>query len=147
MDSRSEKRSTAWPLAVASAGISVLVVGILAVAWIDSEPSARPSGRQPTAVAALCASAGAADANNRGEARRVFVDDAHDRLHRLADRTLERDRGAAQHLLRAKERVEANLENPRAGLVEDLADLADATRAALRVVGDRVPPPCELDDR
>jgi hypothetical protein len=147
MDNTSSPRSAIWPVAVAATGIAALVVSILAVAWVDRESASPPPRRYPNAVAALCAAAGAAAANNRTEARRVFVGEARDRLVRVTERASARDRATARRLGRLTERVETNLANPKAGLVEDLVDLADATRSALRVVGERVPPPCEIDDR
>jgi hypothetical protein len=49
----------------------------------------------------------------------------------------------AAALLEAKERVEAGLEAGSPTLAADFEVLVDATRAAVRVTGDPVPPRCQ----
>lgn len=74
------------------------------------------------------------------EARRVFTDVAHQPLHELASELQEGDTALAGRLLRAKQRVEAQLETgpaDLAALASALDQLADVTRAALGVA------PCE----
>jgi hypothetical protein len=123
------------------------VVGtLLTVAWVTDEPATQPMSDPSGVVDRLCATVGAARANNRVEAGRLYFDGTDDQVHRLADRTAERDRAAAARLREAEDRVVANLESPQPVLEDDLLTLVAATRAGLRVVGDRVPAPCPPDE-
>jgi hypothetical protein len=100
------------------------------------------SSRWSATVAGLCTAADQVRTGDTSDARRTFFDESHDTLHRLADDVTERDRAAAATLLEAKERVEAGLEAESPTLPDDLDALVAATRAAVRVTGDSVPPPC-----
>ena len=79
------------------------------------------------------------------ESRSIFMNEAHDPLHELAARVQEIDAGVAGHLLEAKQLVEASLEDKTLEdeLGERLAELIDATRAALSVLDpSRTQPNC-----
>jgi hypothetical protein len=78
-----------------------------------------------------------ARAGDAAGARREFLDNAHDPLHRLAAEAAERDRAAAARLLEAKQGVERSLDQGSPGLAEGLGALRSATAEALRVVGQR----------
>ena len=93
-------------------------------------------------VAGLCTAADQAGTGDTTDARRTFFDESHDALHRLAEETSERDRAVAAALLEAKEQVEAGLEAGSPTLAADLDTLVEATRTAVRVGDDTVPPPC-----
>lgn len=144
---RGSRRSTPWPLATAALGIAVLVGTLLALAWLGGEPAPRSTTGEPVGVVdRLCATVGAARANNRIEASRLFFDDTDDELRRLAERAGERDQNLAARLSEAEDRVASNLESPQAALENDLLTLVAATRKALRAVGDPVAPPCPPDE-
>lgn len=67
-------------------------------------------------------------------ARREFLDNAHDPLHRLAAEAAQRDRAAAAELLEAKHAVEASLEEAGPTLADDLTRLRRASTAAVAAV-------------
>ena len=141
------RRRTAWPFAIAAVAIALLVGTLLTLAWLGGEPEPRPTTSDPVGVVGrLCATVGAARANNRIEASRVFLDKTDDRLRRLAARVDERDPVVAARLRRAEERVADNLESPQPALEGDLLRLVAATRRALRVVGDPVPARCPPEE-
>ena len=141
------RRSTPWPVAAAALGMAVLIGTVLALAWLGGEPEPESTTNEPVGVVArLCASVGAARANNRIEAGRLFFDGTDDQLHRLAERAGERDQRLATRLTEAEDRVTANLEFPEAALENDLLTLVAATRDALRALGDPVAPPCPPDE-
>jgi hypothetical protein len=123
------------------------VVGtLLTVAWVTGEPETQPTSDPSGVVDRLCATVGAARANNRVEASRLYFDRTDDQVRQLADRTADRDRAAAARLREAEDRVVANLESPQPVLEDDLLTLVAATRSALRVLDDRVPAPCPPED-
>jgi len=144
---RATRRSTAWPLAAAAGGMAVLIGTLLALAWLGGEPEPESTMNEPVGVVdRLCATVGAARANNRIEAGRLFFDGTDDQLHRLAERAGERDQQLATRLTDAEDRVTANLESPQAALENDLLTLVAATRKVLRALGDPVAPPCPPDE-
>ena len=71
------------------------------------------------------------------DVRAAFQNRAHETLHHVAAVAQEQDTAAAAALLEAKFAVEADLEQDEApaGLADHAATLADATAAAIRVVG------------
>ncbi|MGH9014001.1 MAG: hypothetical protein ACRDZ1_08725 [Acidimicrobiia bacterium] len=142
------RRASAWPFVLAVGGVGVVVGLVASVAWLGGDPSpAHDGGRWAATVEGLCTAARAAQNGDADEARRVFLDEAHDPLHRLADQTAEQDRAPAARLLEAKERVEADLEGSQSSLERDLERLAEATRVAIRAAGDPVPARCPDPDR
>jgi hypothetical protein len=99
---------------------------------------------QPVAVALLVdAHAGLCQAAEQPDAaRRLFFDRSHEALHTVARALEDVDRAQAGELLQAKERVESELADPPAGLVDDLRRLAGVYRAGLgRLAIDA--PPCD----
>jgi hypothetical protein len=124
-------------------GAVALVSVVAALAFVAAcDGDGGDSSRWSATVAGLCTAADQARSGDTTDARRIFFDESHDTVHRLADRASERDRGAAALLLEAKEEVEAGLDDASPSLATDLDALVDATRAAVRVTGDPVPPPC-----
>jgi len=119
--------------------ISALTVLALAAACDGHDDGA---SQWSSTVAGLCTAAEQAAAGDAGDARRTFLDESHDALHRLADEVTELDRALATGLLEAKERVEAGLEAGSPSLPADLDGLVDATRAAVRITDDPVPSAC-----
>jgi hypothetical protein len=97
-------------------------------------------------VAGLCDAAVVADDGATQDARRVFYDESHDGLHRLAAQVTETDRSAAARLLEAKIRVEEGLDDAAASLGRDLVVLAETTRDAIGVVEETVPPACRTEE-
>ncbi|MEX2459564.1 MAG: hypothetical protein WD770_11350 [Actinomycetota bacterium] len=94
-----------------------------------------PTARWLASVDGLCEAldhAGDAEA-----AERAFVDRSHDALHEIAAAATEADREAAAALLTAKNRVEADFEDPpgRAELEGHLQTLIAATVDALTTLG------------
>ena len=141
------RRPTPWPLAAAALGVAVLIATLLALARLGGEPAPRSTTNEPVGIVdRLCAAVGAVRANNRIEASRLFFDGTDDRLRHLAERARESDQELAARLTEVEDRVEANLESPRAALEGDLLRLVAATRKALRTVGDPVPSPCPPDE-
>jgi len=78
---------------------------------------------------------------DRDAANRVFYDRSHDELHVIAAATQGEDPAVAGRLLRAKERVEADLRPERlpGGFVRDLDALIAATSDALVAIGLEAP--------
>lgn len=76
-------------------------------------------------------------AEDRGAANRVFYDRSHEELHVIAAAIQEDDPAVAGRLLRAKERVEADLRPKRlpGGFVRDLDALIEATGDAFEAIG------------
>lgn len=124
-------------------GTLALVSVVAALAFVTAcDSGGGDSSPWSATVAGLCAAADQARAGETTDARRTFLDESHDALHRLADDATERDRAAAAALLEAKEQVEAGFEAESPTLPVDLETLVEATRAAVRVTGDPVPRPC-----
>ena len=71
------------------------------------------------------------------EVQAAFNNRAHETLHHVASAAEEEDPAAAGALLEAKSVVEADLEQDEApaGLADHAAALAEATAAAMRVIG------------
>jgi hypothetical protein len=71
------------------------------------------------------------------EVRARFQNRAHETLHHIAGEAQERDPAAAAALLEAKSLVEEDLEQDEApaALADHAAALAEATAAAIRVIG------------
>lgn len=144
----SRRHRSAWPFALAVAGVGSVVALVASVAWLGGDPPpAHDDGRWAATVEGLCRAARAARDGDAAQARRAFLDTAHDPLHRLADRTAEQDRTAAARLLEAKERVEADLEGSQPSLEQDLERLVDATRVAIRAGGEPVPSRCQAAEQ
>lgn len=121
----------------------ILALAVLAAACSGgSEDRTITVAGQPVAVAplvdahaALCRAAAEPDA-----ARRHFFDRAHDQLHTVARALEDVDRVQAAQLLQAKERVESELPDPPASLVDDLRRLADVYRDGLGRLAITAPP-------
>jgi hypothetical protein len=102
--------------------VVVLVLVLAACSGGDDDP--------PGLTGSMCEAAGAASRGRLQEARSIF-EDRHGGLHDLAAETAENDRAAAATLLRAKERVESDLQAARPrDLAENLKSLASAVGAA-----------------
>ena len=71
------------------------------------------------------------------DVRAAFQNRAHETLHHIAEVTQEEDTASAAALLEAKSAVETDLEQeePPAELAAHAATLAEATAAAIRVIG------------
>jgi len=108
----------------------------------DRQPATKSEGPWSGTIDGLCTAADQARAGETEAARTTFFDQSHDDLHRLADQAIERDRIVAAVLLEAKEKVEAGFETGSPSLAGDLETLVDATRAAVRVIEEPVPPSC-----
>jgi hypothetical protein len=134
------KRSLAGVVSVVAAALALTISACGRDG--DGERATRSPSAWSATIAGLCAAAGEAGAGDADAARRTFFDESHDPLHRLADEATERDRVVAAVLLEAKEKVEAGFDAGSPSLAGDLATLADAARAAVRVIEKPVPPPC-----
>jgi hypothetical protein len=126
------------------AGVAIGVAGMTVFAGDDHDAEAAGAGGNEAyvgAVTGLCEAQRLAP-DRPSDAGRVFFDQAHVPLHDLAAEVGDTDRDAAAGLLEAKESVESVLEEDDVdgtGLSEDLADLLDATVAALRAVDIEAP--------
>jgi hypothetical protein len=126
----------------------LLAVVAIAVALAACFVVLRPDGSDDSGGASASAAAdtqdglcATLDATSDGDvvaARRIFYDRSHDGLHALAARAFQVDTTAAARLLEAKYPVEALLEGDPtpAQLTSALGDLADATAAAARALGE-----------
>ena len=81
------------------------------------------------------------NAGDRDAANRVFYDRSHEELHVIAAAAQLGDPAVAGRLLRAKERIEADLRPERfpSGFVRNLDALIGATRDALEAIGLEAP--------
>lgn len=123
--------------------LSIVAVTVLAVACAgDGSPEAASTAATAdatqaavsTALEALCRMERETDVD---PARATFFDRVHTTLHATAERAAELEPGSDADLLIAKERVEADLEEPALPptFAEDVRALRDATAAAAEAVG------------
>ena len=113
--------------------VAALVVVVVAGLFARSTLVGKDGDERDPTVAAVCRVAELAGAGNAGEARRVFINDAHGALHTLAQEAAdEDDRASAAQLLEAKEVVESAPEGPTAA---DADSLVTATVAAANAAG------------
>jgi len=133
----------AAPLLLAALALTAGCARSDGVAGSDTSDTG-PAGLRAV-IAALCAARDAALGGDSARARTIFFDDAHYRLHELAE-AASGDRRAVARLLEAKQRVEDDLTTATIGsgddLSEDLADLAVASADAAEVTGEPRPAPC-----
>lgn len=120
--------------------VTILVVAVLAGRDTDQETTA--AGRFGPVRSALCGARSAAARGEMAEARRLFVDHAHQGLHELAATAGDTDRAAAARLLEAKEAVERDFATASAELVGDLDGLMSTMSKAIAVTGQAKPAPC-----
>jgi hypothetical protein len=98
-------------------------------------------GEQVTVARLVDAHAGLCEAASRpATARALFYDRSHEALHTVARGVEDVDRAQAAALLEAKEKVEAELDNPPPTLVADLLTLADVYRTSLGRLAITAPP-------
>ena len=103
-----------------------------------------PTGA-PTDVQIFQAVCVATDRATRGlyqEAHRVFVNQAHEGLHRMAIALGEVDRPAQARLLEAKARVEASGTTFTFATIDALVELRSHTAGALSTLTQAPPPQC-----
>lgn len=86
----------------------------------------------------MCEASAAASDGKLGDAKAIFEDN-HTALHELAARASDTDRASAAALLRAKEKVEADL---RRSTPRQLADDLEALAAAVAEASGGDPPAC-----
>lgn len=92
----------------------------------------------PTLAGAMCDASEAAGAGRVGDAKATFEDN-HTALHELAAKTADTDRAQAAALLRAKEKVEADL---RRSTPKELSSDLEALAAAVAKASGGDPPTC-----
>lgn len=95
-----------------------------------------------SAIDDMCVAISGATSDDVAAVRSAFEGPPHDALHTLAGRTETLDRPTAGILLRAKQKIEANLGETAATLKPLLAPLAAAITDAASVVGDEPPSEC-----
>jgi hypothetical protein len=105
---------------------------------VGTEPDGTTGGRFGQVYDQLCVSRELAANGDPATARRTF-DDIHTGIHDLAAKVEATDRPTAAVLLRAKQRVEAEGQQPTAA---DVGALVDAVRAGIRALGGAVPDTC-----
>ncbi|MFP5318118.1 MAG: hypothetical protein ACLGI2_07455 [Acidimicrobiia bacterium] len=130
------------PAAVAAVGVALALLAGCGDGDGDGDGgSDQPAGGYREAAAALCTARDQARAD-LNKARATFYDRSHDALHDISRDLDPVDRAASGRLLEAKQRVESALDAdpPPAGLVADLQELADVTRAGLARLSVDVPP-------
>lgn len=118
---------------------------LTARAWSDGAGSG-DGGEGAITADAVCRSARAATDGGSGAALRVFFDDAHERLHRLAARLSDgdpRERAGAARLLESKQRVEAAV-TAETSIRESLVALVAVTERAAALDDGSAPEPCEV---
>lgn len=122
---------------------SVLGLAVLIAAAACGSDSQAPSGTSPytTLYQGLCQTH--VEATHPDAARRTFFDRVHQSLHELAAEAAASDRAAAARLLEAKEAVERDLAGEPSVLRADLDRLLEATRLAIRAIGEPTPEPCK----
>jgi hypothetical protein len=100
-------------------------------------------GERVTVARLVDAHAGLCEAaTSPSTARALFFDRSHEALHTVARGVEDVDRAQAAALLEAKEKVEAELDNPPPTLGADLLRLADLYRTSLGRLAITAPP-CE----
>ncbi len=143
-DLREGRRPTVG-LAILALAVAVVLASCHQGVGEDSVPSPLPSGllgvvtqdAANRAVRGLCEMEGTF-ANDLHGANAVFYDQTHQELHVIAAAAELHDRPAAGGLLRAKEKVEADLRSPPVSaqtFSEDVRALLTATRDALHAIG------------
>jgi hypothetical protein len=85
------------------------------------------------AVVTLCAAARHAETDRRA-AEDLFMDQAHDPLHEIADAVSQRDRRVAARLLEAKNLLELRFEMTKGPSQDEIEELARRTDIALEVL-------------
>lgn len=121
-------------------GALVAVVVAVMAGQLTSEDGANESA--PNGLDDLCVAIDTATTDDVAAVRSAFEGPPHDALHSLAGRTENVDRPTAGILLRAKQKIEANLGEPAATLEPLLGPLAAAITDASSVVGDEPPSAC-----
>jgi hypothetical protein len=124
-------------------GALVAIVVAAVVGQVTSGGESDESAR--SGIDDLCAAIAAATSDDVIAVRTAFEGPPHDALHTLAGRTEKIDRSTAGTLLRAKQKIEANLAEPAATLEPLLDPLAAAIIDAAAVVGDESPSACSTE--
>lgn len=121
----------------------VMTAALTAGCGDDSGSPQPPSTPDAGVIAALCAAGERARADDRGGARTIFFDLAHDAVHQLAADVGDDDRATQARLLEAEQRVETALAaSSTPELVAALDALAQAAADALEANGDPRPESC-----
>lgn len=118
--------------------VTMIAVGVTAQLAIGGSDSDR------SGVAAICRAVASAPDDGGDALRDAFGGPAHDALHELAGQVQERDRSAAGELLRAKQRIEASLNDPDSELDPGPA-LPAAIRRASAALDVAAPQDCTLE--
>lgn len=112
-------------------GAIVIALGAIVLLPRGLRDSAERGDDVAITLTALCRSLRAAEAGRFETARRAFVDEAHDGLHRMAAALGDVDRGLEANLLESKAAVEVFAQGFTPAAVAPLQQLAtDAGRAA-----------------
>lgn len=114
-------------------GAAVAIAAVLAAGLFAD----RGTAESPAVLAATCDVLALAARDQPGPAKVAFLDRAHEPLHELAGEASDQGRrDQAARLLEAKNVVESASTGPTRS---DAEGLVDATRAALRAVGEPAP--------
>lgn len=122
----------------------VLALGVGAGSLLDgcSSDEDEKSVAPPSFYRSLCEAQTRTAGGDVQGAARLWVNRVHGPLHPLAADASKKDRAVAGRLLRAKEAVEAAWQAKPDEVPGGLAELAEATRAAVRTVDGRDPGGC-----
>ena len=139
----SKRRSTRKERVLAFAAVIGLAVGAAVV--LPRGFSASSSNVADTELRTFQAVCEATDRATRGEyenARRIFVDEAHEGLHQLAAALSDIDREAEARLLEAKAGVEAFGNTFTSATTDALGGLRTETARSVAVITKAPPPQC-----